>query len=146
MNENREIHGPEGRGNRRLASDSTPVEQGQNFATSTGTLDREEMSELSDISTEIVATRRSPTDNTMMAGVTEKQATSSSFSERVKNTFGNNFTFTMERVQAMNENPRRKKRTMTSKLTLDLESASIVRLRRMKHTLTKGLAPWTNLV
>ena len=146
MNENREIHGPEGRGNRRLASDSTPVEQGQNFATSTGTLDREEMSELSDISTEIVATRRSPTDNTMMAGVTEKQATSSSFSERVKNTFGNNLTFTMERVQAMNENPRRKKRTMTSKLTLDLESASIVRLRRMKHTLTKGMAPWTNLV
>ena len=54
------------------------------------------MSELSDISTEIVATRRSPTDNTMMAGVTEKQATSSSFSERVKNTFGNIFPFTME--------------------------------------------------
>ena len=32
----------------------------------------------------------------MMAGVTEKQATSSSFSERVKNTFGNIFPFTME--------------------------------------------------
>ena len=48
------------------------------------------------ISTEIVATRRSPTDNTMMAGVTEKQATSSSFSERVKNTFGNTLE-TMER-------------------------------------------------
>ena len=71
MNENQEIHGPEGR-DRRLASESTPVEQGQDFATSNGTLDREEMSELSDISTEIVATRRSPTDNTMMAGVTEK--------------------------------------------------------------------------
>ena len=84
MDENREIHGPEGRGNRRLAGESTPVEQGQDFANSTGTLDREEMSELSDISTETVATRRSPTDNTMMAGVTEKQATSSSFSERVK--------------------------------------------------------------
>ena len=95
MNENPEIHGPEGRGNRRLASESTPVEQGQDFATSTGTLDREEMSELSDISTEVVATRRSPTDNTMMAGVAEKQATSSSFSERVKNTFGNIFPFTM---------------------------------------------------
>ena len=64
MKESREKHGLEGRGNRRLASESTPVEQGQNFATSTGTLDREEMSELSDISTEIVATRRSPTDNT----------------------------------------------------------------------------------
>ena len=93
MNDNHEVHGLEGRG-RRLASESTP-EQGQDFATSTGTLDREEMLELSDISTEIVATRRSPTDNTMMAGVTEKQATSSSFSERVKNTFGNIFPFTM---------------------------------------------------
>ena len=70
MDENQEIHGPEGRGTRRLASESTPVERGQDFATSSGTLDREEMSELSDISTEIVATRRSPTDNTMMAGVT----------------------------------------------------------------------------
>ena len=39
MHENQEIHGPEGRGNRRLASESTPVEQGQDFATSTGTLD-----------------------------------------------------------------------------------------------------------
>ena len=70
MDENQEIHGPEGRGTRRLASESTQVERGQDFATSSGTLDREEMSELSDISTEIVATRRSPTDNTMMAGVT----------------------------------------------------------------------------
>ena len=78
-----------------LASESTPVEQGQDFATSTRILDREEMPELSDISTDIVATRRSPTDNTMMAGVTEKQATSSSFSERVKNTFENIFPFTM---------------------------------------------------
>ena len=94
MSENQEIHGPEGR-DRRLASESTLVEEGQDFATSTGTLDREEMSELSDISTEIVATRRSPTVNTMMAGVTEKQATSSSSSERVKNTFGNIFPFTM---------------------------------------------------
>ena len=53
------------------------------------------MSELSDISIEIVATRRSPTDNTMMAGVKEKRATSSSFSESVKNTFGIIFPFTM---------------------------------------------------
>ena len=64
IDENREGHGPEGRGNRRLANESTPVEQGQDFATSTGTLDREEMSELSDISTENMATTRSPTDNT----------------------------------------------------------------------------------
>ena len=86
MDENRDGHRPEGRGNRRLASESTPVEQGQDFATSTGNLDREEMSELSDISTENVATTRSPKDNTLMHGVTEKPATSSSFSERVKNT------------------------------------------------------------
>ena len=94
MNDNQEVHGLEGRG-RRLASESTPVEQGHDFATSTGTLDREEMSELSDISTEIAATRRSPTDNTMMTGGTEKQTTSSSFSERMKNTLGNIFPFTM---------------------------------------------------
>ena len=47
MDEHQERHGPEGRGNRRLASESTPAEQGQDFATSTGTLDREEMTELS---------------------------------------------------------------------------------------------------
>ena len=94
MNDNQEVHALEGRG-RRLASESTPVEQGHDFATSTGTLDREEMSELSDISTEVAATRRSPTDNTMMAGGTGKQTTSSSFSERMKNTFGNIFPFSM---------------------------------------------------
>ena len=84
-NDNQEVHGLERRG-RRLASESTPVEQGHDFAASTGTLDRGEMSELSDISTEIETTRRSPTDNTMMAGGTEKQTTSSSFSERMRNT------------------------------------------------------------
>ena len=94
MNDNQEVNGLEGRG-RRLASESTPVEQGLDFATSTGTLDREEMSELSDISTEVAATRRSPTDNTMMAGGTGKQTTSSSFSERMKNTLGNFFPFSM---------------------------------------------------
>ena len=94
MNDNQEVNELEGRG-RRLASESTPVEQGQDFATSTGTLDREEMSELSDISTEVAATRRSPTDNTMMASGTGKQTTSSSFSERMKNTFGNIFPFSM---------------------------------------------------
>ena len=78
-----------------MASEYTPVERGQDFATSTGTLDREEMSELSDISTQNGATVRSPTDNTMMHGVTEKPATSSLFSERVKNTLGIFFPFTM---------------------------------------------------
>ena len=95
MHENETMHAPDGRGNRKLASESTPVEQGHDFVTSTGTLDREEMSELSDISTEIVTTSRSPTDNTMMADVTEKQTTSSSFTERMKNTLGNIFPFTM---------------------------------------------------
>ena len=94
MNDNQGVNGLEGRG-RRLASESTPVEQGHDFATSTGTLNREEMSELSDISTEVTATRRSPTDNTMMASGTGKQTTSSSFSERMKNTFGNIFPFSM---------------------------------------------------
>ena len=94
MNDNQEVNGLEGRG-RRLASESTPVEQGHDFATSTGTLDREEMSELSDISTEVAATRRSPTYNTMMASGTGKQTTLSSFSERMKNTFGNIFPFSM---------------------------------------------------
>ena len=94
MNDNQEVHGLEGRG-RRLASESTPVQQGHDFATSTGTLDREEMSELSDISTEIAATRRSLTGITIMAGGTEKQTTSSSFSERMRKTLGNIFPFTM---------------------------------------------------
>ena len=52
------------------------------------------MSELSDISTDSAATAGSPTDNTMMHGVTEKTATSSSFSEQVKSTLGF-FPFTM---------------------------------------------------
>ena len=72
-----------------------PVEQGQDFATSTGTLHREEMSELSDISPEKIANTKPPTDNTMMHGLMEKPATSSWFSERAKNTLGNFFPFTM---------------------------------------------------
>ena len=79
MDGNQKGHGPKGRGNRKLASESTPVEQGQDFATSTGTLDQEEMSELSDISNENVAITRSPTDNNMMVGMTEKSSTSSIF-------------------------------------------------------------------
>ena len=42
-----------------------------------------------------MANTRSPTDNTMVQGVTKKPATSSSFSESVKNTLGNFFPFTM---------------------------------------------------
>ena len=89
IDENQAGHGSEGSRKRGLASEASPVEQGQDFATSTGLLDRDEMSELSDISTDNVATKRSTLDNTMMHGVTEKPATSSSFSERVKNTLGN---------------------------------------------------------
>ena len=53
------------------------------------------MPELSNISTENAAAAGSPTDNTMMRGVPDKVVTSSSFSERVKNTLGNFFPFTM---------------------------------------------------
>ena len=68
-------------GSRRLTSESKPVERSHDFATSTRIFVREEMSELSDISTERTATSGSPTDNTMMHGVREKAVTSSSFSE-----------------------------------------------------------------
>ena len=53
------------------------------------------MSELSEISTENVAATRSPTGKTKMHGVTEKTATYTSFSERVKNTLGKFFPFTL---------------------------------------------------
>ena len=75
VDEDRAGCGTEGSGNRRLAKEPTPVEKGPDFTTSTATLDREEMSELSDISTENVATTRSLTDNTKMHGGTEKTAT-----------------------------------------------------------------------
>ena len=68
LDDNRAGRGKDGIENRRLASESNPVEQGQDFATSSGTLDREEISELSDISTESVANTRSPTDNNTMRG------------------------------------------------------------------------------
>ena len=41
----------------------------------------------------------------------------------------------------MKVDPRRKKRTKTSKWTLDLKSASIVRPRRMRHTSKERLEP-----
>ena len=81
--------------NRRLTTESTPVDQGHYFAFLTGTYDREEISEVSDISTENPAVAGSPTDKTMMYGVTKKAATSSSFTERLKNTLGNFFAFNM---------------------------------------------------
>ena len=142
MDEKQEGHGPEGRGNKRLASKSTPVEQGQDFATSTGTVDREEMSELSDISTENEATTRSPADNTMMVGMTEKQATSSSFSEIVKNTVGNFFPFFMGTGTGDEAETQEKEEDEERQ---DDKSASIARLRRMAHTPIERLVPWTNL-
>ena len=78
-----------------MASESTPVEQGQDFATSTGTLDQEEMSELSDISNENVAITRSPTDNTMMVGMTEKPATFSIFFRKSEEHFRKLLSFFM---------------------------------------------------
>ena len=76
VDESRAVLETEADGDRRLTSESTPVEQGHDFATSNGTLDRE-MTELSDISTENPAAAGSPTDNTIMHGVIEKAATSS---------------------------------------------------------------------
>ena len=137
MNENQEIHGPEGR-DRRLTSEYTPVEQGQDFGISTGT------SLLSDISTEIVATRRSPTDNTMMAGVTEKQTTSSSFSERMKNTFGNIFPFTMG-VGTGNEGESQEGEEYDEG-QVDFGSQVSLNSSTQERTPTEGLEPWTNLV
>ena len=43
----------------------------------------------------------------------------------------------------MKQKPRKKKRTMTGKMTLDLKSASIARLRRMTHTPIERLVPRT---
>ena len=79
LDENHAGRGTEGNGNMRLMSECTPVEQGHVFATSTETHDREEMSELSDISTENPAAVGSPTENTIMHGRTEKATKSSSF-------------------------------------------------------------------
>ena len=84
LDENQAGRGTVKNGKRRLTSESTPVEQSHDFATSTATLERDEMSELSDIFTENAATAVSPNDYTRMHGVTEKAVTSSSFSERVK--------------------------------------------------------------
>ena len=52
------------------------------------------MPEMFDISMENPAVGGSPAVNAMMRGVTEKAATSSSFSERVKNTLGYFFLIT----------------------------------------------------
>ena len=100
LDENQAGRGREENGNKMLTSESFPVEQGHNFATSIRTLDREEMPELSDISTEnaaaaAAAAAGTPTDNTLMHGMTEKAVRSSTFSERVKNVLGNFFPFTM---------------------------------------------------
>ena len=49
-----------------------------------------------DISIQNPAVKGSPLDNTMMPVLTEKAATSSSFSERLKNNLGFFFPFTMD--------------------------------------------------
>ena len=85
LDENWAGRGTEGNENRRLKNESNTVEQGHHFASSTGTFDREEMSEKSDISIENPAVGESP-DNNMMHGMTEKAENASLFSERVKNT------------------------------------------------------------
>ena len=156
MDKNRDGHGPEGSGNRRLASESSPVEQGQDVATSTGTLDREEMSELSDISTENVATTRSPTDNTMMHGMTKKPTTSSSFSERVRNTLRNFFPFTMGTGTGEEASPNRLETCLPSRLHVasvsrnasllgvlaPLSQNDLTRFQRFSQQYPSGIAFW----
>ena len=66
---------------RRIASELTPVEQRHDFAISTGALDCEEMSELSDISLEKPASESSLTDFTIRQGAPDRQKTASSFLE-----------------------------------------------------------------
>ena len=79
QDENQAGRGTEGDGIRRKMCDSTLVEQGHYFATSTGTLDREEILELSDFSIKKPAVGGSPTDITKTNGVSQKAETSSSF-------------------------------------------------------------------
>ena len=50
--EHQTVRETEEHGNRILTNEPTPVDQGHDFATSTATLDREEMSEVSNISIE----------------------------------------------------------------------------------------------
>ena len=86
-----------------ITSESTSVEQDHDFAISTGTPDREEMSELSDIPTEnpAAAVEGSSPDNTMIHGVTEKAATSYLTSERVESIWEIFFRLLWEREQLM---------------------------------------------
>ena len=79
-----------GRRNRRLASESTPVEQGKILPLPPG-----HWTERRCRNCPKSLLKLWQLDNTMMAGVTEKQTASSSFSERMKNTLGNIFPFTM---------------------------------------------------
>ena len=77
-------HGTNGNGTRRLAREYTPVEEGHDSDVLILTLDRDEMSELSDIMIEKLAEEGSPTAHTMMHGVSGKAARSSSFLNRMK--------------------------------------------------------------
>ena len=116
MDENQEGHGTEERGNRRLASESTPVEQGQYFATSTGTLDQEEITHRQHHD----AWRDGETGNVLIVFRMSEEHFRKLFSIY----HGNGYK----------QKPRKKKRTMTGNMTLDLKSASLNRLRRMTYT------------
>ena len=86
--------GTEKTGTRRLSSEPTLVERGQNFATKTGTFDREEVSTMSEISIGKAADEGSSTDHTMMRGDSEKAVMSSFLYERLEITLENMFPFT----------------------------------------------------
>ena len=82
--ENPEERRTEGNGTMRLACESTPVDKGQNFVTSTGTLHREEMSELCGVLIETPVVEGSSTNHTIKQEESGKVATSYLFSERQK--------------------------------------------------------------
>ena len=64
----------------------------------------------------------------------------------MKNTFGNIFPFTMGVGTGDEGESQEEEEDDEEHLTLDLESASIVRPSRMRHTPTERLEPWTSLV
>ena len=81
-----------------------------------------------------------------MASGTEKQTTSSSFSERKGNTLVNIFPFTMGVGTGNEGESQESEEDDDEQVDLDLKSASIVRPRRMRHTSKERLESWTNLV
>ena len=84
----------------------------------------------------------SPTNDTMMHGVTEKAATSSLFSERVKNKLGNFFPFTMGTGTGDEPHTNEEDKSMRA---ID-DSGSQVSLRQTKIPQTRIMAARNDLL